>query len=255
MATMVDMVLVADEVVKRNDPLAEVSVGGFTVGRTAFKVKNWSASTTRHRANDDSAEADRFADVVVSDKSTDLFTRNRGSIPTPSWNSTVFLCSLLPDYVSSTTVFGFTHGGGSLLSDDKKRWLALDATMGGGFQTCTVWYPCFPAIVCYATEATPLIDGNFGLGGSGGGVAGADGGYDTSTGYKNNPTTAKNYGWSLWIPPPMVPAADPPPLHRSGFYPGWRGRPARLLPRRGRSACRRADRSKRAKKKTAASFR
>lgn len=205
-ATMFDMVVVADEVVKRNDPDSSISTGAFTVGRTAFQVKNWGSSTTRHRANDDSPEADRFADVVVSDHSTDLFTRNRLSAPVPMWFSDVKLCKLAPDYVSSSTLFGFVHAGGSLLSADKKRWLALDATLGGGYQTCTFWYPCFPAIICYATEFTPLIDGNFGLGGSGGGVAGADGDYDSSTGYKNNPTVAKYYGDALILPPPIIPA-------------------------------------------------
>ena len=204
-ATMVEMVVVADEVVKRNNPEAAISTGGFTVGRTAFQVKSWGNSTKQLHANNDSEEADRFADVVVSDKSTDSFTRNRTSIPTALWASTVTLCKLAPNYVSSFTAFGFVHGGGTLLSADKKRWLALDATMGGGFQTCTFWYPCFPAIICYFTEATPLIDGNFGLGGWGGGLAGKDGDYGSRTGYKNNPTLAKHYGGALLVPPPAIP--------------------------------------------------
>ncbi|MET3119954.1 hypothetical protein AAKU64_004202 [Undibacterium sp. GrIS 1.8] len=204
-ATALDMVLVADEVVKRNDIDAKVTTGGFTVGKTAFQVKDWSNSTKQHSANDSSSEADRFADVVVSENSTDLFTRNRFSVPVPMWASTVNLCTMLPNYVSSFTFFGFTHAGGSILSEDKKRWLSLDATMGTGFQTCTVWYPCFPSGICYATETTPLIDGNFGLGGSGGGLAGASGDYNESSGYKNNPFSTKLYGGALITPPPMVP--------------------------------------------------
>jgi hypothetical protein len=205
-ATMVEMVVVSDEVVKRNDPSAAVTLGGFTVGRTAFQVKSWSESTKQLHANDTSKEADRFADVVVSDKSTDLFTRNRLSVPFASWGPTdVKVCKYLPNHVSSNTMFGFVHGGGTLLSADKKRWLALDATMGGGFQTCTFWYPCFPTGICYFTETTPLIDGNFGLGGWGGGLAGKNGGYGSRTGYKNNPTLAKHYGGALLLPPPAIP--------------------------------------------------
>jgi hypothetical protein len=204
-ATMVEVVVVADEVVKRNDPNATLMGGAFVVGRTAFQIKNWDNYTDKHSANDDSAAADRFADVVVSDKSTDGFTRNRGSVPNAMWMSTVKPCKWLPNYVSSSTAFGFVHGGGTLLSENKKRWLALDATMGGGYQTCTFWYPCFPAGVCYFTETTPIIDGNWGLGGSGGGVAGANGDYDSRTGYKNNPWLAKQYGGALLVPPPAIP--------------------------------------------------
>lgn len=204
-ATMVEVVLVADEVVKRNDPNAELKTGAFTVGRTAFQIKTWDESTKSHSANDNSKEADRFADVVVSAKSTDGFTRNRGSVPNAMWMSTVKPCKWLPNYVSSSTAFGFVHGGGTLLSRDKKRWLALDATMGGGYQSCTFWYPCFPAGVCFFTETTPLIDGNFGLGGWGGGLAGKNGGYDSRTGYKNNPTLAKHFGGALLVPPPAIP--------------------------------------------------
>ena len=205
-ATMVEMVVVADEVVKRNDPNAAITKGGFTVGRTAFQVKGWGDSTKQLHANDPSKEADRFADVVVSDKSTDLFTRDRLSVPTPSWGPTsVKLCQFLPNYVRSNTLFGFVHNGGTLLSKDKKHWYALDATIGGGVQTCTFWYPCFPTGICFFTETTPLIDGNFGLGGWGGGVAGKNGGYDSRTGYKNNPTLAKYYGGTLITPPTLIP--------------------------------------------------
>ena len=204
-ATALDMVLVADEVVKRNDVNAKITTGAFSVAKTAFQVKDWSGSTKQYSANDSSKEADRFADVVVSANSTDLFTRNRFSVPVPVWASTVNLCTMLPNYVSSFTFFNFTHAGGSILSEDKKRWLSLDATLGAGSQSCTVWYPCFPSGICYATETTPLIDGNFGLGGSGGGVAGASGDYNDTMGYKNNPFSTKLYGGALIIPPPMVP--------------------------------------------------
>lgn len=203
MATVTDMLLVADEVVKRNDKHAAITKGAFTVGRAAIQIKNWGNSTTRHRANDESAAADRFADVTVSDKSTDVFTRFRPSVPMPMWGPTsVSLCMLAPNYVSSTTVFGFVHNGGSHLSENKKRWVALDATLGGGFQSCTFWYPCWTGI-CFTTETTPLIDGNFGLGGSGGGLAGK-GDYDSVNGYKNSPNSSNMFGGALIVP--AVPA-------------------------------------------------
>lgn len=201
-ATALNMAQVAGEVVKRNDPDASLTKAAFFVGRTAIQVNDWSQSTQHHRANDPSAVADRFADVVVSSNSTDAFTRNRVSTPTPKWvGKTVPLCMLLPNYVSSSTTFMFAHAGGSLLSSDKKRWLSLDATLGGGVQSCTFWYPCWTGI-CYTTETTPLIDDNFGLGGSGGAVAGAGGSYSTATGYKNNPTTSKLYGGGMLLAPP-----------------------------------------------------
>jgi hypothetical protein len=163
------------------------------------QVKAWNDSTQRLRANGTSAESDRFGDAVVSDKSTDLFTRFRGSVPTPQWRNTeVTLCRLLPNYVSSNTWFMFTHAGSSLLSTNKKRWLSMDATVGAGSQSCTFWYPCWTGI-CYTTETSPLFDNNF-IGGSGGAVAGEDGGYNTSTGYKNNPTISKLYGGAIALP-------------------------------------------------------
>jgi len=198
-ATILDMALVANEVVKRNDPEAEMTNGAFRLGRTSVQVTNWGNATTRHHANDASAEADRFADLVVDADSTDRFTRFRPSSPLPRWNSTVKLCRALPNYVRSNTNFNFVHAGGTQLSADKKRWLALDATTGGGSWSCTVWYPCWTGI-CYSSFGSPHIDGNFGLGGSGGGLAGANGGYDSMTGYRNNPGTTFAYGGGALLP-------------------------------------------------------
>lgn len=198
-ATILDMALVADEVVKRNDPNAEMTNGMFRLGRTNVQVTNWGDSTTRHRANDDSAEADRFADVVVSDKSTDRFTRVRPSAPSAYWSSSIKWCRMLPNYVTSRTTFNFVHLGASQLSKDKKRWLALDATTGGGGWSCTVWYPCWTGI-CKSSVSGPHIDGNFGLGGSGGGLAGANGGYDSMNGYHNNPGVTTAFGGAIGLP-------------------------------------------------------
>lgn len=213
-ATALNMAQVADEVVKRNDPGAKLTRAAFFAGRTALQVKAWSDSTERHHANDTSAAADRFADVVVSDKSTDAFTRSRGSTPTPRWGPTsVTLCKLVPTYVRSNTVFQFFHAGGSLLSADKKRWLALDATIGLGMQSCTWWVPCPWKIRCDVTEITPLVDDNI-VGDSGGALVGSEGGYGgTRTGYKNNPASSQQFGNALILPPPMLPARE---RHKDG---------------------------------------
>ncbi len=191
LATLVDMVAIPPEVLKKNDPEAKMSTGVFAVGNSLAKVTSWSGSTKQHKANDSSGEADRFADLVVSDRATDQFTRNRGSVPTAAWLSTVKFC---PGF--SITGFLFNHAGGTLLSSDKKRWLALDATQGAGFWFCLV--PC-PLGVC--PIGSPLLE----LGGSGGGLAGANGAYDSTTGYKNNPGETINYGMALFKTP--IPAA------------------------------------------------
>lgn len=191
--TILDMALVANEVVKRNDPNAEVTNGMFRLGRTNVQITNWGNSTARHRANDESGEADRFADVVVSDDSTDRFTRARPSSPTPSWSTEVKPCRYLPLNAGSHTEFHFTHLGGSQLSEDKKRWLALDATLGGGFWTCSFYAWCGLS-PCIKSIGFGIADGNFGMGGSGGALAGRDGGYDSLRGYHNNPGSTYAFG-------------------------------------------------------------
>ncbi len=214
-ATLADMVTVSDEVIKRNDPLAKLSSGVFAVGNLAVKLAAWDGYTKRHSANDTSKEADRFADVVVSANSTDSFTRNRASIlPLPAaWSSSVSptICwrgSIgIVTYITSSTSFGFIHSGGTLLSENKKRWLALDSTMGGGAWSCTylIYYIVGAKKV---TIGTPIFDaiGNSGFspGGSGGAVAGAGGDYATSFGYKNNPALTGLYGGGMLLPPGLV---------------------------------------------------
>ncbi len=197
-ATVVDMVLVADEVVKPNDPLAKLSTGVFSVADTAVQVVAWDGYTKRYRANDPSAEADRFADVVVDKNSTDQFMRGRISAPDALWASipNAIAC---PGGIPTATGFLFAHSGATQLSQDKKRWLGLDATLGGGFVTCTYMVGPIPVPATY-----PLFDtiGNTSwmLGGSGGAVAGADGGYDSLNGYKNNPGTTTAFAGATALP-------------------------------------------------------
>lgn len=207
LGTMAEMMLVADDVVKKNDPLAKVTTSAFMIGDAAVRVKSWGDSTQRFSANDASKEADRFADIVVHKNTTDLFIRNRVSIPTAAWASNVkpYLC---PGAVATSTVFGFAHFGGTLLSSNKRRWLGLDATQGGGFASCTWLVPCFPTGVCPVTVTLPLPDATATpafLGGHGGAVAGAGGKYNDGKGYKNNPSESWLYGWAL-ASPAVVPA-------------------------------------------------
>jgi hypothetical protein len=216
LATMSQMLSVADDVVKKNDPDAQVTKGAFTLGNTMVSVTQWGGDlvkgengyTTRHRANTAAAEADRFADAVLD--SLDGFTPFRSGIPAANWGSSVniYMCyAFLPGFMvydSSSTMFSFVHGGGTVLSGDKKRWLALDATMGTGFATCTYWYPTFWGIE-YDTAFMDFPD--IGLsppffGGNAGAVAG-QGDYDWP-GYHGNPLLA--YGSALQLPLAQLPA-------------------------------------------------
>jgi len=103
-ATILDMALVADEVVTQNDPRAEMTNGDFRLDGINVQAVTWGNSTSRYRANDSSPQAER----------------------------------LLPNHVRSRTTFSFVHAGASQLSEDKKRWLALDVTTGSGAWSCTV---------------------------------------------------------------------------------------------------------------------
>lgn len=193
-ATAAAMIAVANEVVRRNDPQAEVTSSTFRVGRTNVQVLSWRDYTRRHAANNDSAEADRFADVVVSERTTDPFTRARGpsgvpTVPLPKWGPTeVKWCKMLPNHHASTTTFAFIQAGGGMLSEDKKTWLALDSTMGAGAWSCTFSYPCWTGI-CYSTIGGLHLD----FGGSGGGRAG-NGEYTSMNGYRNNPSESNRFG-------------------------------------------------------------
>lgn len=195
-ATALNVLVVADEVAKKNDPKSGVTTGVFQVGNSLVQLAKWdTAYTKRYRANDASTQADRFADVVVSADSTDGFVRNRTSVPVPSWSSVPYpwFC---PIGIPKKTAFGFVHGGGTILSSNKRRWLALDATMGGGFFQCYYITPWGTV-----TVTVPLID----LGGSGGAVAGAGGDYNENMGYHSNPFWTKLYGGALIDPATAIP--------------------------------------------------
>ena len=213
-ATMIDMMRVADEVVKKNDERAGITRSAFMLGDAAVRVANWgNQATQRFRANDLSPEADRFADAVVDRDSLDLFVRNRGSVPTPSWSSRASWCPLA---ARSRSTFAFTHAGGTILSANKRRWLGLDATMGGGFVSCTWLLPCLTG-VCPFTLRLPLPDVSTTLpllGGSGRAQAGTGRGYDDARGYRNNAMESWLYGYAL------TSTASVPALYRYWAGPG-----------------------------------
>jgi hypothetical protein len=190
-ATMAEMMFVADEVVKKNDPAAQITKSAFMLGDAVVRVNQWGNNYTKqHPANTSAAEADRFADAVLHDDSQDKFTRNRSGILSAGWAFTTVKFCIGATF--SQTAFGFFHGGGTILSSNKKRWLALDATAGFGEWTCTYPTPWGPI-----TIGTPLMEI---AGGSGGAVAGKGGAYGESTGYKNNDWTSSFYGFALTSP-------------------------------------------------------
>lgn len=197
--TAANLLIVANEVVKRNDPKASLTQG-VLAGTTLLQLNEWRDNETkRYRANDSSAPADRFANAVVSDQSTDEFVRHRSSTPVAAWISmpTAAAC---PGGIPVETMFRFKHNGGTILGANKRRWLALDASMGTGHVICAYENPTgIPIPVPY-----PLLQDE--PGGSGGAVAGAGGGYDSPVGYANNPNEARNFGGALTNSDTSVPA-------------------------------------------------
>ena len=199
-ATAANVLFTADEVVKRNDPKASITMASFQTAATAVQLVKWTNDySKRHKANDMSAVADRFANVVTSAESTDKFVRDRGpSVPIAAWASrpTALACPLM---VPVFTIYGFVHDGGTILSRNKKRCLALDATQGSGFVSCAITTPFGPIPVIY-----PLLAD--GIGGSGGGLAGTGGGYGSTTGHSGNPSDARRYGNAVVNPLVIIPA-------------------------------------------------
>jgi len=193
-ATAVNLVFSARDVVKRNDPKAAISMLTFQAGYTVYQVNAWRNYTAQHQANGTSAVANRFANVVVNRDSTDEFIRDRGSVLLAGWAISLPTPAACPLAIPIETSYWFTHDGGTLLSNDKKRWLALDATMGAGFVLCDDIIPW----------GYPLIAD--GLGGSGGALAGSNGGYGSQTGFGGNPSDAKRYGGALNNPSVIIPA-------------------------------------------------
>jgi uncharacterized lipoprotein YbaY len=185
--TALNVAFTATEVVKKNDPKASVSLMTFQTAYTVHQVTAWKASTKQHSANDTSAVADRFANVVVSEESTDELIRNRGSVLIASWISLPTSIACPPPSIPVLTVYGFAHDGGTILSKNKKRWLALDATQGAGFVGCVT-----PVGIPFGY---PLLQD--GVGGSGGALAGRNGGYGDRIGFSGNPAETRSYGGAL----------------------------------------------------------
>ncbi|MFL6708587.1 MAG: pilus assembly protein TadG-related protein [Massilia sp.] len=185
-ATALNVSLVANQVVQRNDPDASVSLMTFQTAYTAGQIRDWAVYTTRQHASDRSASADRFARVVVDQDSTDQFIRKRGSVLTAGWISMATEAAC-PALIPALTIYGFDHAGGTILSANEKRWMAMDATQGGGFVSCVteVGIP-----VGY-----PLIQD--GAGGSAGALAGTNGGYGSRTGFAGNPAETSSFGGAM----------------------------------------------------------
>lgn len=196
-ATAVSVILTANEVVKRNAPDASISMLAFNVGITAKQVVAWHDFTKQHQANGTSTVANRFANAVVNKDSTDQFVRDRGSRLLAGWAPFANPGACLVG-VPIGTFYLFNHDGGTLLSSDKRRWLALDATMGVGSLFCQTALP-WPVTI-------PLIADGFG--GSGGALAGSNGGYGSRTGFNGNPSEAKQYGGALTNPLTFIPAGN-----------------------------------------------
>ncbi|MBV8464651.1 MAG: hypothetical protein JO218_01785 [Burkholderiales bacterium] len=208
-STMLDMLLVINDVVKRNDPNAVVSTDVFMTTEGALALKRWDGSTQQLSANDGSDVSQRFANVVVDRKSTDRFTRIRDSAPTALWASTVKVCI---GATASFTAFGFVHEGGTLLSSDLHSWMGLDATQGSGGWGCV--YGVCP--FCGGPSGF-FVDTSWRLpflGGSGGGLAGK-GGYNSEwQGFSGNPTEAMGYGQTIGAGAVLNPLIEAPALYR-----------------------------------------
>lgn len=185
-ATAAEVSFVANEVVKRNDPDAAVSMMSFQIAYRAEQIREWVAYTRKHAANDASAAADRFANVVVDAESTDELVRRRDSKLVAGWVSmpTELAC---PGLIPFLTLYYFQHKGGTILSSSQRRWLALDATQGIGGVSCftEVGIPV----------AYPLLQDGFG--GNGGALAGTAGGYGERRGFAGNPDDTNDYGDAL----------------------------------------------------------
>lgn len=190
--TAASVMFIVDEVVQKNDKHAAVSKGAFAA-RSAAQVVAWRNNYTKqHRANDNSPAANRFANVVINKESTDQFIRKRPSIPTAAWIG-IPKQSFCPGGRPIFTNWNFQHDGGTILSSDKRRWLALDATEGDGIAVCI--YIVLDVPVPYWDDFDDP-DTTHGSGGSGGAVAGRNGAYNDQIGFGDQ-GEARRYGNAL----------------------------------------------------------
>ncbi len=187
LATSVYVALVANQVVKRNDPNAGVSMLTFQTAYTANQIKEWASYTTKKKANEATPDADRFANVVVSRESTDELVRKRGNTLVASWESLPTEIACPPPSIPIFTLYGFHHDGGTILSANQRRWLALDATQGAG------------VVICETELLIPFfyLLPQDGPGGSAGALAGSAGRYGSRTGFSGNPSETRSYGGAL----------------------------------------------------------
>lgn len=192
--TAESVMLVVDDVVKKNDPQAGVSTGAFQLGTTVAQRDQWRNNYTKElSANNNSSAANRFANVVVNAESTDQFVRDRRSEPLPGWTSAT-KASYCKGGRPLWTSYGFKHRGGTLLSSDKKRWLALDATEGSGSYGCVYMIGKVPVPIFRRLRDPSRTHGS---GGSGGAVAGRGGAYNDRIGFAGNPAATRQYGSAL----------------------------------------------------------
>ncbi|MEW6021114.1 MAG: hypothetical protein AB1807_03125 [Pseudomonadota bacterium] len=191
--TAASVMFIIDEVVKKNDPEAAVSKGTFQAAMTAIQLPRFEREyTTAHAATGNSAASDRFAGVVVDKRSTDQFIRNRESSPLPGWDSPL-KSTYCPGGRAIWTSFEFEHYGGTILSSDKKRWLALDATRGDGYFFCIYIILDVPVPI-YVDLSDPST--SHGEGGSGGALAGRGKVYGERNGFRSERET-RDYGHAL----------------------------------------------------------
>lgn len=197
-ATGINTFALAGEVVRKNDTKASITASLFPLAGYAMQIKKWEFDyTQRFKANDNSKTADRFADVVLHDDSTDNFILNRASLPLPNWAERPSIAACFFLGIPQATAFAFNHMGGTILSSNKRRWLALDATMGAGIVSCMT-----PTVLGPVYWSYPLVDG---FGGSGGAQAGAGKAYGEWDGYAGNSWLSSGYGFALYNPVTAIP--------------------------------------------------
>lgn len=195
-ATFMEMGAVANDVAQKNDPAVHVSLlDSPFAAYTGKQINAWRTFTDSYQMGARTRESDRFADTILHDDSQDGFTRNRAGVLLARWGGRA-LCN--PPFVIGSSNFQFVHGGSTILSEDKKRWMAMDVTLGAGFQTCTEPALSIPP---WVDVTIPIPDVSLNVwGGSAGALAGSNGGYEL-LGYKGNAWNTTAYGGSMALVP------------------------------------------------------